>query len=89
MIDSDELNRYIESRKRFKIGTRGICINCIPHLHNAGWTVSIPRAFVYLDVCEINVLDDVDFYHLCVSFDDGHSFESVADLTQYDKLTVI
>ena len=89
MIDSEEIMNCIKKRVSFQIGRRGIMIRCDPHDYNVGWTVSVDRASVYLDVDDINVLDDVDFFHLCVSFDGGNSFESFADLSDYDKLRVI
>lgn len=89
MINSDSINLCIRERKSFILGQRGIAIRCDPHDYNNGWTVSVDRASIFLDVDEISILDDVDFYHLCISFDSGYSFESFADLSFYEKLTVI
>ena len=89
MINSDSITLCIRERKPFRIGARGICIECHPHVFTKRWTVSVDRAFVYLDVDDINVLDDADSYDLCVSLDLGKSYLSFADLTQYEKLTVI
>lgn len=93
MIDSYEITRLIAERRAFKIGARGICIVCIPHIYpeKKGWSIVIPRAFVDMDVEDINVLDDDDYYDLTYRVDKSAygEYHSLADLTQYDKLTVI
>ena len=66
---------------------------CIPHIYpnKVGWTILIPRAYVDMDVEDIDVLDDTDYYHLTYRVDRSAygEYRSLADLTQYDKLTVI
>lgn len=93
MIDGDEIRQLIMQRKSFKIGARGICIVCIPHIYpeKKGWSIVIPRAFVDMDVEDIDVLDDEDYYDLTYRVDKSAygEYHSLADLTQYDKLTVI
>ena len=86
MIDSEKIEDLIKRRKAFTIGTRGICIKCRP-IHNLNrWEISVPRAFVYLNVKDLAILDDEDNYDLCYALDDRAVFYSFADLTQYDKL---
>lgn len=93
MIDSYALARLIAERRSFKIGARGICIVCIPHIYpeKKGWSIVIPRAFVDMDVEDISILDDTDYYELTYRVDKSAygEYHSLADLTQYDKLTVI
>ena len=93
MIDSYELARLIAERKPFKIGARGICIVCIPHVYpeKKGWSIVIPRASVHMGVEDISILDDADYYDLTYRVDKSAygEYHSLADLTQYDKLTVI
>ena len=93
MIDSYELSRLIAERRPFKIGARGICIVCIPHVYpeKKGWSIVIPRASVDMDVEDISILDDDDYYVLTFRVDKSAygEYHSLADLTQYDKLTVI
>ena len=90
MVDKDILEMLIKDRASFRIGSRGICIDIRPMFYKSRrWNISIPRASVSLDVDDISILDDADFFHLTISMDDGLSYESLADLTQYDKLTVI
>lgn len=88
MINSDSITLCIRERKSFILGQRGIAIRCDPR-YNKGWCVSVDRADISIDVDEIGILDDSDFYQLCVSFDQGKSFISFAGLIEYDKLTVI
>ena len=97
MIDIDEIRTLIMQRKPFKIGARGICIMCLPHLYphyspkEKGWSIRIPRASVAMDVEDIDVLDDTDYYLLTYRVDVSKygPYHSFADLTEYDKLTVI
>lgn len=93
MIDGDEIRMLIEKRRPFKIGTRGICIICSPikdiYDRPLGWTIMIPRAFVGIDATDISVLDDVDFYHFTFQTERNGPYHSLADLTQYDKVTVL
>ena len=93
MIDGDEIRQLIMKRAPFKIGARGICIICIPRIYpkKEGWFIKIPRAFVSMDVEDIDVLDDDVYYHLTYRQDKSAygEYHSLADLTEYDKLTVI
>lgn len=93
MIDGDEIRQLIMTRKAFKIGARGICIICIPRIYpkKEGWLIEIPRASVSIDVEDIDVLDDDVYYHLTYRHDKSAygEYHSLADLMEYDKLTVI
>lgn len=91
MIDGNVLAELIESRRRFKIGTRGICIICSPAIYprGEGWTISIPRAFVVVTATDLSILDDEDYYHLTYDPNDSGTYYSIADLTKYDRITVM
>jgi len=93
MIDEDEIRRCIDHGRSFRIGARGICIECrrisIREPANYRWRITIPRAFVSIDADDISILSDEDFYDLCFSVDNGRTHWSLADLMQYDRLTVI
>ena len=93
MIDEDEIKRFINHGKSFRIGARGICIECrcisIREPADYRWRITIPRASVSIDADDISILSDEDFYHLCFSVDAGRTHWSLADLMEYDKLTVI
>lgn len=87
MIDFEDLQRLINQKKSFRIGTRGIC--CDFRYIFRGWRISVPRAFIEIDCDELDILDDEDFYVLGFSTDKGRSFVDFLNLMEYDKLTVI
>ena len=93
MIEYDEIKKCINHGRSFRIGARGICIECrrigIREPANYLWRITIPRAFVSIDADDISILSDEDFYHLCFSVDAGRTHWSLADLMEYDKITVI
>ena len=88
MIDGYELEQLIKDKQTFRIGTRGICIECCPNIHS-GWVITIDRAFVELHVQDIAVLDDADFFMLTFDPDGKGEYWSLADLREYDKITVL
>lgn len=87
MIDSDIIKALIVKRSSFTIGSKGICIKCIPSMITYRWTIQIPRASVYLEVSDISILDDENFYNLTFDIDGSGVYYSLTDLTAYDKLT--
>ena len=89
MIDADELAALIRDKVPFRIGTRGICIECEPNVHTDIWVITIDRAFVELHVQDIAVLDDPDFFMLTFDPDGKGEYLSLADLRQYEKITVL
>ena len=51
--DSEEafkIKDYIKRERSFRIGSRGICIDCVPD--NYGWNVNIPRAGIHMLNCD-------------------------------------
>ncbi len=89
MIDSYELEQLIRDKQAFRIGTRGICIECCPNFNNKIWVITIDRAFVELHVQDIAVLDDPDFFMLTFDPDGKGEYLALADLSRYDKITVL
>lgn len=89
MIDGDELTRLIKDKIPFRIGARGICIECCPNIHSKIWVITIDRAFVELHVQDIAVLDDPDFFMLTFDPDGKGEYLSLADLRRYDKITLL
>ena len=89
MIDSNELAALIRDKIPFRIGTRGICIECCPNIHSKIWVITIDRAFVELHVQDIAVLDDADFFMLSFDPDGKGEYLPLADLSRYDKITVL
>lgn len=88
MIDGDELAALIRDKIPFRIGARGICIECYPHIFN-NWLIRINRAFVEIRAADISVLDDVDYFMLTFDPDGKGEYLSLADLREYDKITVL
>lgn len=86
MIDSDDIKILIEKRRAFTICKRGICVKCYPTINN-GWCISIPRAEVYIDVRDISILEDENFYDLTIDVNGSGEYYSLVDLTLYTKLT--
>ena len=86
MIDSDDIKRLIAKRKAFTIGKRGISVKCYPTINN-GWSIAISRAEVYIDVRDISILEDEDFYDLTIDVNGSGEYHSLVDLTLYTKLT--
>lgn len=89
MIDGYELEQLIKDKQAFRIGARGICIECCPNIHNKIWVITIDRAFVELHVQDIAVLDDADYFMLTFDPDGKGEYLSLADLSRYDKITVL
>lgn len=61
MIDVDEINKLIEDKRSFRIGGRGICIDCRFHFPSRTWVVDVPRASLEMHCESISVCDDVEF----------------------------
>lgn len=89
MIDGDELAALIRDKVPFRIGTRGVCIECVPNVHTDIWVITIDRAFVELHVKDIAILDDPDFFILIIDPDGKGEYLDLADLSRYDKITVL
>ena len=88
MIDADELKKVIKKGWDFRLGARGICINCIRRMVDPyDWCIFIPRAFTEIHAGDLKVVDDVDFYSLEV----WHNEDMIADidLSKYPVLTVL
>ena len=84
MINRDEVQRLIDGRRHFVIGTRGIAVECYPG-ENFGWTVTIPRAFFRADVDCI----EIDVCCLKLGVEAGYVTAGLIDLSGYSKLTVM
>lgn len=92
------VRRMIDERRKFRIGSRGICIDLIPHNipHEEGWTVGVPRAsysvFVdTVDVIEIvrSISGDIRVGLLQLGVEGGYVNAGSFDLEQYDTVTLI
>lgn len=84
MLNDEDVKRieeYIEHRKAFRIGGRGICVECYPK--NYGWNVYVPRSYysAYVDVIE------VQGHVLQLSVEAGYVPCGHFDLYEYTKLT--
>ena len=88
MIDGDEVAALIRDKIPFRIGARGICIECHPHIFN-NWVIRIDRAAVEIRAADIAVLDDADYFMLTFDPDGKGEYWSLADLREYDKITVL
>lgn len=86
MIDADELQKTIDKGWDFRLGTRGICVNCYHRELPLDWCIHIPRAFTEIHADELKVLDDADFYSLEVYC--GGEMIADIDLSAYDVLTL-
>lgn len=89
MIDGNELAELIMGQVPFRIGTRGICIECVPNIHSGIWVITIDRAFIELHVQDIAILDDADYFMLTFDPDGKGEYLSLADLSKYDKITLL
>ena len=89
MIDADELAALIRDKIPFRIGARGICMECVPNIHTGVWVITIDRAFVELHVQDIAILDDPDFFMLTIDPDGKGEYLGLADLSRYDKITLL
>ena len=61
MIDADQceyIRVLISKRKKFRIGTRGIAIECTPMMTYDKWLVTVNRAFMSVYCSGIGVCDD-------------------------------
>ena len=84
MLNEDDIKRieeYIEHNKAFRIGGRGICIECYPKKY--GWNVYVPRSYYSAYVGEIEVQGNI----LQLSVEDGYVPCGHFDLYEYTKLT--
>ena len=84
MLNDDDIKRlegFINDRRAFRIGGRGICIECYPK--NYGWNVYVPRSYfnAHADVI------DVDGHVLLLSVEAGYVAAGKFDLYEYTKLT--
>ena len=86
MIDPDELQKVIEKGWDFRLGARGICVNCYHRVHAHDWCIHIPRAFTEIHADDLKVVDDVDFYSLEV-WRNGEMIADI-DLSAYPLLTL-
>lgn len=85
MIDSDDIKECIKNRHMFSISSKGIKVSCIPYLTHTGWTILIPKASISMDVTDISVLEDEDYYHLTYENDCNGVYYSLLDLSAYEK----
>lgn len=88
MIDIDEINKLIEDKRSFRIGGRGICIDCRFHFPSKTWVVDVPRAFLEMHCESISVCDDVEFTVLECHNHDDRDCTGIFDLSEYTKVTV-
>ena len=86
MIDGDRLQKVIDKGYDFRLGTRGICVNCYRRKTVGDWCILIPRAFTEIHADDLKVVDDEYFYSLEVY----RGGEMIADinLSAYDTLTL-
>ena len=84
MLNEDDIKRieeYIKFRRAFRIGGRGICIECYPK--DYGWSVFVPRCFYNADVDTIGLNGHV----LELGVEAGYVGAGQFDLYEYTKLT--
>lgn len=86
MIDPDELQKVIKKRWDFRLGARGICVDCYHRVHTPDWCILIPRAFTEIHADELKVVDDEDFYSLEI-WRNGKMIADI-DLSAYPLLTL-
>ena len=86
MIDGDELQKAIDKGCDFRLGTRGICVNCYRRKLAPEWCIHIPRAFSEIHADDLKVVDDVNFYSLEV-WRRGEMIADI-DLSAFDVLTL-
>ena len=79
--DMERLDSLIRNRKAFRIGGRGICIECYPMKY--GWNVYVPRSYYNANVDTIEIIGHV--LHLGVEA--GYVAAGQFDLYEYTKLT--
>lgn len=80
-IDIKRLEGFINGRRAFRIGGRGICIECYPKEY--GWNVYVPRSYYNANVDVIEVQGDL----LQLSVEAGYVPCGHFDLYEYTKLT--
>lgn len=88
------VRRMIDERRKFRIGSRGICIDLIPH--EDCWTVGIPRASYSANVDTVDVIEivrsiskDIRVGMLQLGVEGGYVNAGNFDLEQYDTVTLI
>lgn len=89
------IRRWISEGRRFRIGSRGICIDILPQGHN-DWIVGVPRASYSVNVDTIEVIDvvesianDTHRYILSLGVESGYVGAGEFDLTDYDTVKEI
>ena len=80
--------RCIENGYSFRIGARGICIDCLRVKRSMSWSVSIARAGMQSLNCDCIAYDPEDNTLVC-SVECGYVCAFQFDMNMYDKVTVI
>lgn len=88
MIDETELQRLIDHYRSFRIGGRGICINCLRTKDSICWSVSVPRAGMRSLNCDSIEYCPTDNTLVC-GVECGYVASFQFDLNMYSKITVI
>lgn len=84
MLNDDDIKRieeYIRCRRAFRIGGRGICVECYPKEY--GWNVYVPRSYYNANVDTI----EADGHVLRLGVEAGYVGAGQFDLYEYTKLT--
>ena len=93
MIDGEKIQQIrdlIFEHRAFRIGGRGICIDCYPEYENLRhyWRIEIPRAFVEME-CSIIDIESNDYFVVMNFYRDIDSRTpcAVINLKTYSKIT--
>ena len=89
MIDIDIINNLIERKAAFRIGGRGIGIDCRFHNPSKTWVVDVPRASLEMHCETITICDDVEFTVLECHNHNDRDCTGIFDLKEYTKVTVL
>ncbi len=83
-IDMKTVQKFLEEKKSFRLGARGICIDFKFAPAAKSWCVSIPRAFLNL-----NFLQVAFWGSTTLALINNDSSIAYIDLVDFDKLTAV
>ncbi len=88
-VNAKLIDNCIENGYSFRIGARGICIDCLKDKESImGWIVKIPRAGMKTINCD-TIEYDFEFNTLICGVEAGYVSSIKFDLDKYDNVRVL